>query len=190
LPVNKGFPDENENMKRCMRCAYAGGSPVLCDGMKLRHRARSGECPHPGGSRFALPVVEAERPVRRRTKTEAPRRRQRSPEEAARADVMRRRSKELGAERFRAMWAELHRRALAFTGDVDAERAWMDGFTRRLPCGECRRHWKQLLEATSPDYSSADAYFAWTVEAHNQVNRQLGKSQMTVAEAREAMDVA
>jgi hypothetical protein len=85
----------------------------------------------------------------------------------------------------RAMWAELHRRAASTDPlDADAERVWIDDFTKRVPCGECKQHWRMLLKEVPPDLSSRDAYFAWGVTAHNAINVRLGKPQVSVDEAR------
>lgn len=83
----------------------------------------------------------------------------------------------------RRMWGELHARPWAW-GGADAEAAWLSSsFARRVPCGECRKHWSEILAAMPPDLSSADRYFAWTVAAHNEVNRLLGKPEMSVEDA-------
>jgi formate-dependent nitrite reductase cytochrome c552 subunit len=75
------------------------------------------------------------------------------------------------------LWAELHGRAAAFAGDVDGERKWLAEFAARLGCGDCKRHWLQWVAENPPDLASAEAYRAWTVRAHNAVNRRLGKAE-------------
>ncbi len=78
------------------------------------------------------------------------------------------------------LWAELHRRALAWPGGHD--HVWLNRFSNRLPGGcPCRAHWRQLLAVLPPRWGD---YFAWTVEAHNAVNRRLGKAEVTVEAAR------
>ncbi len=72
---------------------------------------------------------------------------------------------------FRALWSELHKRTLAYQGDQPAEREYLDAFARRLPCGDCRRHWAQITAKLPPDLESPGTYFAWSVAAHNEVNR-------------------
>jgi hypothetical protein len=59
--------------------------------------------------------------------------------------------------------------------------AWLAGFTRRVPCGDCRRHWQAHLAGNPPDWAN---YFAWSVTAHNAVNLLLGKPEMPLASAR------
>lgn len=77
------------------------------------------------------------------------------------------------------IWAEMHRRALVTFGD---DSAYLETVTARLPCGTCKPHWAALLAAKPPTWG--EAYFAWTVAAHNEVNARLGKPLVTVEEAR------
>lgn len=83
------------------------------------------------------------------------------------------------------LWTELHRHALSLPGAPIEKtlRLWLDDFARRLPCGDCRSHWKKMVKATPPDLSGAAAFFAWTVARHNEVNARLGKPAMSVADA-------
>jgi hypothetical protein len=61
---------------------------------------------------------------------------------------------------------------------------WINRFTGRVPCGDCRSSWRKWVEANPPDFSSQDAFFEWTVRAHNSVNRKLGRGEWTVENAR------
>lgn len=72
----------------------------------------------------------------------------------------------------RALWAELHT-------CVRPSSEWMASFTARVPCGECRGHWQELLTTMPPDYSSPAAFWRWSVDAHNAVNRRIGKPEIT-----------
>ncbi len=83
------------------------------------------------------------------------------------------------AEQGPAKWAELHRRALAFEGSDDS--TWLIIFASKLPCGDCKQHWQEMVLRTPPDWSR---YFAWTVDRHNEVNRRLGKPELTEPAAR------
>lgn len=86
-----------------------------------------------------------------------------------------------------ALWAELHRWAL--TVDVAGDQAcgqskrWLCEFTKRLSCGDCRRDFDKMILATPPDFSSNAALFTSTVKWHNEVNRKLGKPEMSLADA-------
>lgn len=59
---------------------------------------------------------------------------------------------------------------------------WLADFNKSLPCGVCGSHWLEYLKANPPDFG--DGWFAWTVAAHNAVNRRLGKPEMTESDAR------
>tara|TARA_R110000868_G_scaffold73521_3_gene213177 strand:- start:5698 stop:6099 length:402 start_codon:yes stop_codon:yes gene_type:complete len=79
------------------------------------------------------------------------------------------------------LWAELHRFAveLPAKGVVDWVAAWL----AKIPfegC-PCERHWKIWVVEHPIRYSDL---FAWSVEAHNEVNRRTGRDLVTVEEAR------
>ncbi len=78
-----------------------------------------------------------------------------------------------------AKWAEFHRRTLLMEGVDDS--TWLIVFASKLPCGDCKQHWQAMVLRTPPDFSR---YFAWGVDRHNEVNRRLGKPELTEAEAR------
>jgi hypothetical protein len=79
----------------------------------------------------------------------------------------------------RAMWAELHGRALSPVGLCAS---WLAEWTSRIPCGDCRRHWRALLVELPPVFG--EGAFGWSVAAHNAVNRRLGKVERSEADAR------
>ena len=81
------------------------------------------------------------------------------------------------------LWGEVHRWALTANLQKEPHR-WLARFATRIGCGECREHWEAYLAEFPPDFSSNEALFAWTVAAHNAVNRRLGKPEMTVEAAR------
>jgi hypothetical protein len=80
-------------------------------------------------------------------------------------------------------WKELHTRALAPL-PLDQEEAWFAHYLEGLPCPKCREHFQQFMAWRPPPLDSRAAFFAWTVQAHNYVNRATGKPEFTVAEAR------
>lgn len=57
-----------------------------------------------------------------------------------------------------------------------------------LPCLMCRQHLKKTLQTEHPmtplALENPSAMFEWTVSLHNAVNRQLGKSTVTLDEAK------
>lgn len=73
-----------------------------------------------------------------------------------------------------ALWAELHGRALDRQGRDDT--AWLREFALKLPCGHCRVHWLAMVHQNPPVWES---YFAWTVDRHNEVNRKLGRPDLS-----------
>jgi Erv1 / Alr family len=82
-----------------------------------------------------------------------------------------------------ALWADLHRWALTADLNPGAPGQWLDRFAARVPCGDCRRHWLEITAASPPALESHQALFAWTVARHNDVNRRLGKPEMSLDEA-------
>lgn len=86
------------------------------------------------------------------------------------------------------MWADLHRWALkvdfAPPRGTRRVREWIDDFNRLIPCGDCSAHWTKMVTENPPDFSSNDALFAWSVARHNDVNRRIGKPEMSVDDAR------
>lgn len=82
-----------------------------------------------------------------------------------------------------ALWGELHRRAMNYSGgDHRIERLWLEEFERKLACGECARFFQRFCELIPPNFS---AFFAWSVDLHNAVNDKLGKKNLTHAQAYE-----
>jgi hypothetical protein len=79
------------------------------------------------------------------------------------------------------LWATLHTRALAYTGDAVAEIQWLATvFRAGIPCGECKVSFDEIMRKTPPVLNGGpDAYFAWTVQAHNAVSAKLNKQRPT-----------
>jgi FAD-linked sulfhydryl oxidase len=73
------------------------------------------------------------------------------------------------------LWTELHSRAASYAMDQTAEERWLKIFTTWVPCGKCKRHWKELTTENPADLSSPKAYREWAVRIHNEVNKSLGK---------------
>lgn len=94
-------------------------------------------------------------------------------------------------ESLRLRWLELHR--YPFTvAKWDAREAaeWLTTWQARIPsisCN-CRQHWRELIVNLPPEsyFVSREAFFAWTVEAHNRINSlpHLDKPRLTTQEAR------
>lgn len=82
------------------------------------------------------------------------------------------------------IWRDLHTSAIAWDGTSESMQAIMRKVTKELPCGTCKQGWVQILSEIPLRASTADEFFAWTVEAHNRVNLKLGKPTMDVSTAR------
>lgn len=86
-----------------------------------------------------------------------------------------------------AKWRELHLHASGLVRDgvlnEANERIWLASFSRSIGCLDCRLNWQTELAKLPPDYSSPEAFFAWTVAAHNAVNDRLGKPQFSLSDA-------
>jgi hypothetical protein len=83
-------------------------------------------------------------------------------------------------------WLLLHNYPLVLVSwNAATCEAWYRDWERRIPninC-DCRRHWKELVEANPPDFASPLAFFQWGVDRHNDVNRRLGKPEVSFDEA-------
>jgi hypothetical protein len=82
-------------------------------------------------------------------------------------------------------WVKLHSfRLLKWDSSIATE--WFIQWQRDIPdidCG-CMVHWRGLIRRFPADLSSAEAFFAWGVEAHNRVNKRIGKKLFTIKEAK------
>jgi hypothetical protein len=91
-------------------------------------------------------------------------------------------------------WIPLHKYAVEHQDDWDPVKAkrwykclWLPTVPRFTPdgaaCG-CVTHWQELTEENPPDFSSSEAFFAWTVDRHNDVSRLYSHKQtITLEEA-------
>lgn len=80
----------------------------------------------------------------------------------------------------RATWTFLHTFAAQFP-DEPTKRQERDArelimiLTRMYPCGECARHFAEIVKSNPPDCSSGLGLQRWMCAAHNEVNESLGK---------------
>ena len=84
------------------------------------------------------------------------------------------------AELGRATWKFLHTMVARFpeeptTSDRTALETFIHLFGRLYPCGDCARHFRQLLAEYPPQTSSRNAAAGWLCFAHNVVNERLEK---------------
>lgn len=82
----------------------------------------------------------------------------------------------------RKHWKELHEYAMAYPddptlGDQAAAQNFLESWRSRIPqygCS-CKKHFASIEASRPVDLSSKDAFYGWTVAAHNDVNIRLGK---------------
>ncbi len=89
-----------------------------------------------------------------------------------------------------SLWKELHTNALNCKNTNDWR--FLSAFGRKVKAAtvdkakkcNCASFWDTYVVQHPPTYYPPEAYFEWTVNAHNAVNRKLGKREYSVAEAR------
>jgi hypothetical protein len=77
----------------------------------------------------------------------------------------------------RTAWKALHDYADSQEWNpVEARQWYRHVWTPMIPryCG-CVTHWKEITDKLPPDFSSREAFRAWAIAAHNEVNKRLGK---------------
>ena len=67
----------------------------------------------------------------------------------------------------------------------EALKQFMQALDVLLPCDKCSQHFQPLVDILPT--TSAPLAFQWSVDAHNEVNRRLGKKVLTYEEAIEAV---
>lgn len=82
------------------------------------------------------------------------------------------------------IWRWLHSMALGWDGGKENLETIISLITNAVPCGECKKHWVQMITEYPPKATNADELFAESVGWHNKVNVRLGKPEMTVEDAR------
>lgn len=84
-----------------------------------------------------------------------------------------------------SLWRELHMRALKYEGTNDTHfiTVWSGKIPRYtgFKC-RCKEFWEKWRLLNPPTFTK-EKYFNWTVDAHNAVNKKLGKSTLTYDEA-------
>ncbi|KAI5190049.1 mitochondrial FAD-linked sulfhydryl oxidase [Nematocida minor] len=84
------------------------------------------------------------------------------------------------AELGRGTWALIHTIAAKYPPYASREHQsnlikFIDLLTKLFPCEECRGHFKSLVDSFPPKVSSREEFGLWTCQAHNIVNKRLGK---------------
>lgn len=89
------------------------------------------------------------------------------------------------------MWGAIHLICLGAPEKIDqaSQVAYATFFNQLpfiLPCATCARHLQDNLAKlpVEPHLGGRESMFAWSVQLHNVVNSQLGKTQMSLTDAR------
>jgi len=86
----------------------------------------------------------------------------------------------LKAELGHAAWKVLHTMMAKFPDkpteeDSSALKSYIHLFARLYPCGDCARHFQQLLQKSPPQVATRSTAAAWACHVHNEVNKRLKK---------------
>lgn len=95
----------------------------------------------------------------------------------------------------RYLWFSIHYIAMDYpmkpsARDREYYKEFFENLWKVIPCFKCAQHYQQHLKefplvSEKADFlANRDTLFAWTVELHNIVNKELGKPQMSVESAR------
>jgi FAD-linked sulfhydryl oxidase len=84
------------------------------------------------------------------------------------------------AELGRASWKLFHTMMARFPDKPTADdslalKTYIQLFARLYPCGDCARHFQQLLAKYPPQVGSRSSAAVWACYVHNQVNERLDK---------------
>lgn len=91
-------------------------------------------------------------------------------------------NKEVRENLGRSTWTLLHTIAATYPAFPTAQHKkdvlkFIYLISKIYPCGECAEHFQKLLSGLPPRANSHDDLKLWLCEAHNKVNKRLGKSQ-------------
>jgi len=86
----------------------------------------------------------------------------------------------LKAELGNAAWKVLHTMMAKFPDkptedDSTALKSYIHLFARLYPCGDCARHFQQILQKFPPQVATRSTAAAWACHVHNEVNKRLKK---------------
>ena len=84
------------------------------------------------------------------------------------------------------LWSRLHLRALTLkTADDNVFlKRWEKQIPRYTTGCACKEFWAHWKRANKPCFQPSQSYFAWTVKAHNAVNKKLKRKEWSVEDAR------
>jgi mitochondrial FAD-linked sulfhydryl oxidase len=76
----------------------------------------------------------------------------------------------------RATWMYLHARAEVYDpSKIQQEMKWLESFVALYPCKLCARDFASICFKMPPNLESKEKYVNWWIDAHNEVNKDLGK---------------
>lgn len=93
----------------------------------------------------------------------------------------------------RSTWHYLHTMTLRFPDKPTKEesetlRSFFHNFALLYPCGECARHFQQLIKELPPQVGSRMGASLWLCAVHNEVNKSLGKKEFPCDKLDESYD--
>ncbi|EST07757.1 ERV/ALR sulfhydryl oxidase domain protein [Kalmanozyma brasiliensis GHG001] len=93
----------------------------------------------------------------------------------------------------RSTWHYLHTMTLRFPDKPTKEesetlRSFFHDFALLYPCGECARHFQQLIKELPPQVGSRMGASLWLCAVHNEVNKSLGKKEFPCDKLDESYD--
>lgn len=87
-------------------------------------------------------------------------------------------------------WHTMHLVALGYPteptyAEKRAAKEFYESFVHLIPCPKCKIHYAENLKVLpiTPSLDTRKDLFKWTVDMHNMVNKQLGKSEYTEADS-------
>lgn len=93
----------------------------------------------------------------------------------------------------RSTWHFLHTMTLRFPEkptkqESETLRSFFYTFAQLYPCGECARHFQQLIRELPPQVGSRKGASNWLCVVHNEVNKSLGKPEFACDKLDESYD--
>lgn len=90
------------------------------------------------------------------------------------------------AELGRGTWALIHTIGAKYPPYPSREHQsnliqFIDLLTKLFPCEECRKHFTELVKNHPPKVTSREEFSRWACQAHNIVNKRLGKREFDCA---------
>ena len=82
------------------------------------------------------------------------------------------------------LWNTMHIISLGYPEEPDnttqqAAASFYRSLSSLIPCPICREHYTKLIRVIPPATESKDALIKWVFTIHNQVNKELGKAEIS-----------